>query len=329
MLSVLTLFTVLAAADGEAEPSCPAKSAVKARAAFEAGDIAGTLAATQDVERCETGTGKELAEALRWRAQAVATKENERTTVTAFAWVNAADPAFVADPPLPPGLQELFLRGREQAQADKLVLLRLLAPAADESAAWVRVEVLGFGEPSLVEAVFREKLHVTAVPEGAGVYRAKVPAGRAAPYRFRAVIDRLEFTSLSGKSPAVSAAAAPQGNSVEIVESPRVRSRPSRLPWIPLGLGVVLAGSGIVSLLVGNGMLLPISQGDMTITTVAQLDARVGQATTLQTYGVVALSFAGVALLTSVIWLGYDRKHTVTVSLVPGGGASFGIAGEL
>src|SRR5581483_9599278 len=187
MLSVVTLVAVLAAADGEAEPSCPAKSAAKARAAFEAGDVAGTLAATQDVERCENGTGKELAEALRWRAQAVATKGNEIATVTASAGVNAADPAFVADPALPRELQELFLRGRAQAQSDKLVLLRLLGPAADDSGTWVRVEVLGFGERTHVEAIFREKIHVPAVAEGEGVYRAKVPAGRAAPYRFRAI----------------------------------------------------------------------------------------------------------------------------------------------
>jgi hypothetical protein len=311
MLPLVALFA-LSAADPE-ELSCPAQAADKAHAAFESGDVAGTLAATQNVERCTDGTAAELARALRWRAQAVAAKGNEVATVTAFAWVYAVDPRFVPEPPLPMDLEALFERGKAQAQSDQLVLVRLLAPATDAGGTFVRAEVLGVGTPSRVDAIFREKTTVAASPERAGVYRAKVPVGRAVAYRFRAVVGGFEFTSLSGEAPAVVAPTVPAvDGAVSAVSGETARpsgSRRSRVPWLIMGGAGVLGIGGIIELLVGNGLLLPIAQGDFTINSLAQLDGRIAVATTLQYTGVAALCIAGAAVIASAIWVAYDNRR--------------------
>jgi hypothetical protein len=301
-----------------AEPAtCPAAAAEKARAAHDAQDLAAVIAATQSVERCADGTAHELAEAMRWRAQALAEKGSTKAAVTAFAWLFTVEAGFTADPPLAPEVQQLADEGRQEAAENQLVLVRLMAPVKDASGTYVRAEVLGPVPPSRVEAIFKNSKLVAATRDADGLYRAQVPAGPSKPYRFRAIIEDHEFTSFTEQAPAVGPKVSASGEPIPTVRE--TSQRRTRYALIPLAAAVILTGIGVVNILVGNGQLLPIAQGDPTITTVDQLDARIGQAKALQYSGVALMCIGGAVALSGIIWAAYERQRVITVSLTPGG----------
>jgi hypothetical protein len=307
-----------------AEPSCPAAAADKAQAAHENQDLAAVIAATQSVERCADGTAHELAEAMRWRAQALAEKGNTKAAVTAFAWLFTVEAGFMADPPLAPEVQSLAEAGRQEAAASQLVLVRLMAPVTDANGTYVRAEVLGPVQPARVEAIFKNTKIVAATADADGLYRAQVPLGPSKPYRFRAIVEDHEFTSFTEQAPAVGPKVSETG---EPIPTARVSSqRRTRYALIPLAAAVIFTAVGVVNILVANGQLLPIAQGDPTITTVDQLDARIGQAKALQYSGVALMCLGAATALSGIIWAAYERQRVITVSLMPGG-AGLAIAG--
>jgi hypothetical protein len=320
----LVVAFVVQAAPAFAEASCPAAAADKAQAAHEDQDLAGAIAATQNVERCADGTAHELAEAMRWRAQSLAEKGSAKAAVTAFAWLFTVEAGFTADPPFAPEVQQLAEQGRAEAAANQLVLVRLMKPVTDAGGTFVRAQVLGPVQPSRVEAIFKERKVVAAAPDADGLFRAQVPVGPSMTYRFRAVIEDHEFTSFTEKAPAVGPPVSATGE--PLPTATQARARRTRYALIPLALSVVMAGIGVVNILVANGQLLPIAQGDLTITTVDQLDARIGQAKALQYSGVALLCLAGASALSGIIFAGYESRRVITVALLPGG-AGLGFAG--
>lgn len=125
MLVAFPLVAVLSA-------TCPSDAAVAAKAAYQALDYAGTLAAVADVELCADGNGDELAEAFRWRAQAHAAQRNTEGAVEAFTQVATVSPVYVLDAMLAPKVHALFNQGRARVKESKSAFARVTSRRGEQ-----------------------------------------------------------------------------------------------------------------------------------------------------------------------------------------------------
>lgn len=107
--------------------SCPADAAKTARERYQAVDYPAVLAAVKGVEDCTDGTAEELAEAVRWRGQALAATRQTADAVEAFALAITIYPLYVLDPMVAPKVHTLFNQGRAKVTNEKRVFGRVVA----------------------------------------------------------------------------------------------------------------------------------------------------------------------------------------------------------
>ena len=199
---------VFASAAGATPPrSCPAAAAAVARSRYESLDVAGVIDTTSDLDACPDGTAAELAEALRWRAQALMTKGNMAAAEEAFARIETLVPGYVLDPALSPKLHELHRAGRARATSENRVFARLGISKLGAEGAVVTAEVYAATPgPLAVLFQFEDGAGAKSIPAqelAPGRYQANVPKGAAGAYR---VLVRREgepvFLSPFGRVPA-------------------------------------------------------------------------------------------------------------------------------
>ncbi len=167
--------------------SCPALAAANARARYESLDLAGVVEATSDLDACPDGTGAELAQALRWRAQALVTKGNLVAAEETFARLETFAPGFQLDPALSPRLHEAHQAGKARAVTERRVIVRLGNPKPGAAGAQVFAEVFS-ATPGPLEVLiqFEDGTGVKPVAASevtAGQYQATAPGGATGAYR--------------------------------------------------------------------------------------------------------------------------------------------------
>lgn len=170
-----------------ASASCPARAAKEAQARYEALDFAGVISATAGLETCEDGSAAELAEGLRWRAQALMAQGNSTAATETFVLLATVAPGYALDPMLSPRLHELFRTGKTRAKEEQRIFARLLAPSRRTGSAMVRVEVHDAVARDLqISFVFKSgssSREVEAQRVEGERYEAAVPAAASGPYR--------------------------------------------------------------------------------------------------------------------------------------------------
>jgi hypothetical protein len=130
-----SLLSVLAASS-----TCPGRIAAEAAARYEQADSKGTLAATASIEACIDGEPGELAEALRWRAQALLAEGNSPAALDAFVLLLTIAPHYQLDPLLSPKLHQLLTEARARVVATGgLPFARLRRAPLDGSSVLVEV----------------------------------------------------------------------------------------------------------------------------------------------------------------------------------------------
>lgn len=107
------------------QTSCPAAASLAAKQAYAKGEYARATAALADVEVCVDGSEVELADALRWRAQAKAALGDTEGSVEAWALVWTVHPSYALDPLESPKFHELYAQGRSRAASSRRVFGRL------------------------------------------------------------------------------------------------------------------------------------------------------------------------------------------------------------
>jgi hypothetical protein len=93
---------------------------------YGAAEYGAAIAAVADVEQCTDGTPEELAEALRWRAEAKAATGDTQGSIDTWALLNVILPTYVLDPLESPKFREMFAQGRARSERSKLVFARLV-----------------------------------------------------------------------------------------------------------------------------------------------------------------------------------------------------------
>jgi hypothetical protein len=93
---------------------------------YGAAEYGAAIAAVADVEQCTDGTPEELAEALRWRAEAKAANGDTQGSIDTWALLNVIMPTYVLDPLESPKFREMFAQGRARSERSKLVFARLV-----------------------------------------------------------------------------------------------------------------------------------------------------------------------------------------------------------
>lgn len=145
---------------------------------YESLDFEGAAAATEGLERCRDGSAAELADAFRWRAQALAGGGDSGRAAEVFALVEVIVPGYALDPFLSPKLHELQRAGRAQAKSSRPVFARLLPTEESGGERQLLVEV--FDAEKSHSATFRFFLgertrELPGVPVGDRHFRATVP----------------------------------------------------------------------------------------------------------------------------------------------------------
>jgi hypothetical protein len=119
--------------------TCPARLAADARARYEQADSRGALTAASSVEACSDGEPAELAEVLRWRAQAHLVEGNSSEALAALTLLATIDPRYPLDPWLSPKLHKLYKDACDRAATSAAPFARLRRAPLDGTK--VRVEV--------------------------------------------------------------------------------------------------------------------------------------------------------------------------------------------
>jgi hypothetical protein len=289
------------------DSSCPARAAAAARQAYQSVDFVGAAKAA-DVVACRDGSPAELAEALRWRAQAFAAHSDVLEAIQAFAQLAAVAPDYALDPFLSPKVHELFQAGRAEALLRHTVFLRLLAPAMRGGRTYARAEVYG---PASPEVVFRFNVgeDLVDVPAaGSGhLYEAGAPASAVGPYSVRAgtsgvppaeVHGELDLPRPKSKLLLQAGARLQAVPDLKAVAPPGTGLRAK--VWIPGLAGAVVAGIGVGVLLHGNSVVSAVENSQsgvaIGISSKSQLNQTLANAHTEQVIGVAGLSVGAAAL---------------------------------
>ncbi len=226
--------------------TCPSAAAAAARTAYQSFDYPGTLAAVADVELCADGTGDELAEAFRWRAQAYAAQRNTEAAVEAFTWVATVSPVYVLDAMVAPKVHALFNQGRARVKEGKSAFARVTSRRGEQltlevfdpmnAVTSVRVAWVG-GSTSATRATGAE--WTAAIPRDTTAVKLR--------------IDRSELAQwTSGKTPIPAAVLVPQeAQPIEpaVVAAQRSPSSIKVWPWA-VGAGAVV----LIAVAVGLGV---------------------------------------------------------------------------
>jgi hypothetical protein len=245
--------------------SCPARAAAEAKAAYVRVDHAAAELAAADVEACTDGDAAQLAEALRWRAQARFALGNADGALEALVELATVLPTYDLDPLLPPKLHELYRNARVKALQGTRVYARL--KPSDEGP----VEVEVFGPAARYDAVGVELdtgAVLPAVRSSAGWIAQREGAAsfaRAVVLKQKAVLFRgpaVALPAIVAKPPAPVAAAAPpltpQPAREPIVIAPApAEERPRTLLWVGVGVGAVAVAAVVAGIAIGMSSARP------------------------------------------------------------------------
>jgi hypothetical protein len=217
--------------------SCPTTATQIARQRYASAEYGAAIGAVAEVELCTDGTAVEVAEALRWRAEAKAAGGDAAGAVEAFALLSVIAPAYALDPLESPKFHELFKQGKARAEKAKTVFARLvrgtdtaLVEVSDPRGRVKRVAVLFDGKET------------AATKRADGAWEIQVPAGaRAATVRLESG-DAIIFTSGAVR---VDVLAPPTEAPVRAAVRPQAESSP-----LPLVLGI--AGGVVVAAIVAG-----------------------------------------------------------------------------
>jgi hypothetical protein len=228
--------------------SCPAAATQVAKTRYASAEYGAAIGAVAGVETCTDGTPTELAEALRWRAEAKAAGGDSAGAVEAFGLLWVIAPGYALDPLESPKFHELFKQGKARAEKARTVFARLVRS----------------GDATLVEVsdprgrvkkvnVFFDGAETPAAKRPDGAWEVKVPVGAAAATVRLESGDAVIFSSPSIKVDVL--APAPEPAARAAVRAPPPESS-SPLPLV-LGIagGVVVAAviAGVVTgVVLGN-----------------------------------------------------------------------------
>jgi hypothetical protein len=325
----LPIGLLLAGAAWAEEASCPARAAAAARAAYKGLDYSTAANATRDVETCLDGTPAELAEALRWRGQALAAVGDSVDAVRAFSLLATVSPEYALDPFLSPKVHQLFQTGRAQAKLRGTLFARVIAPELHGGVELARAEV--YGTPGKVTFRFQVIRTSVDVPgkAGPGSYAAPVPAGASGPFSvlIQSAEDASQITRVEApptllsdavfaqpeppRPAAAPTAAVPSATPVEVRRDNRVHSK----AWIPAAAGVAVAVVGVACLAHGNDIANAVS--DPTSSTAQNihassnpqtaLNSTLSTASAFQTLGVIGFIAGGGLLATGTVLFLSDK----------------------
>lgn len=170
--------------------SCPMSAALIAKDRYAQADYSGAISALADVEVCPDGQDQELAEALRWRAQAKAAAGDVSGSVDAWALLWTVQPTWALDPLESPKFHELYAQGRSRAEKNKVVFARMIRTIGGRAVAQVydphgRVKrvALAFDHVEITAAKSPDGLYVAAVPDGEYAASAVLESGDAVLFR--------------------------------------------------------------------------------------------------------------------------------------------------
>jgi hypothetical protein len=238
MTTALVLSALLAAG-----PTCPAGAAAAAKQHYGAIEYSAAIAAVADVEQCTDGTPEELAEALRWRAEAKASSSDKSGALEAFGLLSVILPGYAMDPFESPKFRDLFAQGKAKAQGSKRVFARLLRGEPGHAA----VQVFDPSGRVKTVSVSFDGTHVTATSQPDGLYGVEVPAGAS---HANVVLESGDATVFRSAEIAVRgwslAAPEPSTPAPVVVKQPEPQSS-NRLPLI---LGI--AGGAVVVVVVAS-----------------------------------------------------------------------------
>lgn len=233
--------------------SCPARAAWEARARYEAVDYPASVRATLEVEQCQDGSAAELAEALRWRAQALAAGGNAQAATEAFALLGTVAPDYALDPLVSPKIHRLSGDGQRKARAEGRVFARLLEPRWEDGRATLRVEL--FDPRKRATSVLfsfeggEPGVEITASLREGRTFEAQAP--RHAGRLYSAVVETIErvaFRTPSARLPTsrgVSTAAPPKEGWPELKQP---QEGGGQTIWIVAGaVAAVAAGAALLA----------------------------------------------------------------------------------
>jgi hypothetical protein len=224
-----------------AGPSCPDAAAQAAKNHYASADYAGAISALTNLELCPDGTDVELAEALRWRAQAKTAAGDTAGALDAWSLLATVKPGYALDALESPKFHAQFAQGKARAERGRLVFARLVRTLG--TIVFVQV----FDPRNVVKrvALKLDKREIAAAKQSDGLYAATVPeaadAASVVVESSEAVVFRtpkVMLTELPG------APAAPV--EAVIVKPPRpAPAQPSEGPstttWLIIGGSVVAA----------------------------------------------------------------------------------------
>jgi hypothetical protein len=169
----LAVFSVTASA------SCPATVAKNAQAHYEAIDYQAAIVAVGELDRCADGSPDELADALRWRAQAFAAGGKTEEAIDGFALVDTVSSSYRLGPEVSPKVQELFEAGRQRARTRGLVFARIRKATRGDKGGSVDIELFDpLHATSGVRAVLESSGdEVKARPVSGRMWTAELPVG--------------------------------------------------------------------------------------------------------------------------------------------------------
>jgi hypothetical protein len=338
--AVLAAALMVLSVDGGARAedlSCPAQAVSACRKAYRELNYAAAARATDGLEQCHNGTTLELAEALRWRGQALAAQGDVAGATRAFTLLATVAPDYALDPFVSPKVHQLFQAGRAEARLNPVLFARAIDPIRRGAHTLARIEVFG----AVLRASFKFStaegtVEVPGRPEGT-LWEAEVPGGATGTVTFRALpaaelaaavelealIERPEGLPELASNEPVASAAPPEATRVE---DPRAPQGHAVSPWVPAAAGIFVAALGTASLIHGNdianGVANPSSSTAQGISSVPALDSTLDSARTFQVLGVVCLS-AGAASVAAAAgvwsWQGPGASPRLAALPQPGG----------
>lgn len=155
------------------QSSCPESAARAAKEQYARGDYAKAAAALADVEICTDGSDEELAEALRWRAQAKGAAGDTEGSIEAWALLWTVLPTWQLDPLESPKFHDLYAKGRSRAAQTRLVFARLTRTLGGRAV----VQVFDpHGRVKRVSVQF-DQMEMSATRQDDGTWHALVPEG--------------------------------------------------------------------------------------------------------------------------------------------------------
>jgi len=226
------------------QTSCPAAAALSAKQHYGNGDYARAAAALADVEVCVDGSEVELADALRWRAQAKAALGETEASIDAWALAWTVHPGYALDPLESPKFHELYAQGRSRAASNRLVFGRLTHTKGGR----VVTQVFDpHGRVRRVQIQF-DQMEMPATRHDDGSWSALVPEGALSAGAVIESGDAVVFRTLK-----MVLAELPQ----PVEELTAAREKPSQGPpakWLIIGgaaAGAVIIGAIITGVALG------------------------------------------------------------------------------